>query len=124
MRNKGIREHLPELSPSQVSRPLERLRTHGLNKRVGRTCKYHVTQVGRSVITSGLKIRQRVLLPQLAQMTSWIVPPYPGFLPSLAGYLARTEQNIMAQGLLVVRDCTRKTWPLRGSDRNAKLMSM
>ena len=69
MRNKDIRKHLPVLSPSEVSRHLKRLRPHGLNKRVGRTYKYLVTQIGRSVITSGLKIRQLVLLPQLVQAT-------------------------------------------------------
>ena len=69
MRNKDLRKHLPDMSPGQVSRHNKRLRTHGMIKRVGRTYKYYITKLGRRVITSGVKIRQLVLLPQLAQTT-------------------------------------------------------
>ncbi len=69
MRNKDLRRHLPDMSPGQVSRHLKRLRTHGLIKRIGRTYKYYITKLGRRVVTSGLKIRQLVLLPQLTQTT-------------------------------------------------------
>ena len=55
---------------AQVSRHLKRLRTHGLIKRIGRTYKYYITKLGRRVVSTGLKIRQLVLLPQLAEMTS------------------------------------------------------
>ncbi|HEY1756936.1 MAG TPA: hypothetical protein VGG72_16300 [Bryobacteraceae bacterium] len=47
LQNKTLRHHLPELSSSQVSRLLKRLRTHGLMKKVGRTYKYYVTPFGR-----------------------------------------------------------------------------
>ena len=70
MRNKDLRRHLPDMSPGLVSRHLKRLRTHGLIKRIGHTYKYYITKLGRRVVSSGLKIQQLVLLPQLAQMTS------------------------------------------------------
>ena len=52
-----------------MSRLLKRLRVHGLIKKVGRTYKYYVTAFGKAVITPGLKVRELVIIPQLA-MTS------------------------------------------------------
>jgi len=69
MRNRDIRRLIPELSAGQVSRHLKRLRTHGLIKRVGRTYKYYLTKVGRTVALAGLKIRSLVLLPELRAPT-------------------------------------------------------
>jgi len=66
MRNRDIRRFIPELSAGQVSRHLKRLRTHGLIKRVGRTYKYYLTKVGRTVALAGLKLRSLVLVPNLA----------------------------------------------------------
>ena len=65
-RNKDLRQHLPTLSPAQLSRMLKRLRVHGLIKRVGRTYKYYLTKLGRLVIVTGLKLRENVLIPKLA----------------------------------------------------------
>jgi hypothetical protein len=67
LRNAHIREHLPDKSASQVSRMLRRLRGHGLVKKVGRTYKYYVTAAGRSVMTTGLKLKTMVLIPDLAR---------------------------------------------------------
>jgi hypothetical protein len=67
LRNAHIREHLPDKSASQVSRMLRRLRSHGLIKKIGRTYKYYVTAAGRSVMTTGLKLKTLVLIPQLAR---------------------------------------------------------
>ena len=67
MRNRDIRRHFPQLSPGQVSRRLKRLRTHGLIKRIGHTYKYYLTELGRTVAASGLKIRALTLLPQFAE---------------------------------------------------------
>jgi hypothetical protein len=33
---------------------------------VGRTYKYYVTQFGKDVITTGMKLRELVVIPQLA----------------------------------------------------------
>ena len=64
--NKTLRRHLPELSSGQVSRMLKRLRTHGLLKKIGHTYKYYVTMFGKEVVATALKLRELVILPQLA----------------------------------------------------------
>jgi len=46
---------------------LKRLRVHGLIRKVGRTYKYYLTDLGRTAITTGLKLKNRVLIPQLAR---------------------------------------------------------
>jgi DNA-binding IclR family transcriptional regulator len=58
--------HLPDKNSGQVSRLLKRLRVHGLIKKVGRTYKYYLTQFGKEVVASGLKLRELVVIPQLA----------------------------------------------------------
>ena len=66
LQNKTLRRHLSELSSSQASRLLKRLRTHGLIKKVGHTYKYYVTAFGKEVVTTALKLRELVIIPQLA----------------------------------------------------------
>ena len=48
------------------ARLLRRLRVHGLIKRIGRTYKYYVTDLGRRVLLTGLKLTEMVVIPQLA----------------------------------------------------------
>jgi hypothetical protein len=67
LRNADLRRHLPDRSAGQVSRILKRLRTHGLIKKVGRTYKYYVTALGRTVLAAGLKLENIVLIPDLAR---------------------------------------------------------
>ncbi|MFL6449090.1 MAG: MarR family transcriptional regulator, partial [Bryobacteraceae bacterium] len=55
-----------ELTSNQVSRLLKRLRTHGLVKKVGHTYKYYVTALGKQVVATALKLRDLVIIPQLA----------------------------------------------------------
>src|SRR5262249_21730319 len=66
-RNTDLRKHLPGRSPGQVSRMLKRLWTHDLIKKVGRTYKYYITDLGRTVITMGLKLKELVVIPELAR---------------------------------------------------------
>lgn len=66
-RNAHVRKHMPDRSPGQVSRMLKRLRTHGLIKKIGRTYKYYLTSSGRTLITTGLKLKNIVLIPELAR---------------------------------------------------------
>ena len=66
MRNKDLKKYLQQQSAGQISRTLKRLRTHGLIKRVGRTYKYYLTNLGRRAILTGLKVRTLVVLPELA----------------------------------------------------------
>jgi hypothetical protein len=49
-----------------VSRLLKRLRTHGLVKKVGHTYKYYVTAFGKVVVATALKLRELVIIPELA----------------------------------------------------------
>jgi hypothetical protein len=67
LRNKDLRRRLPELSTAQISRRLKSLRLHRLIKRVGRTYKYYLSELGRRVIITGLKLKELFLIPQLAQ---------------------------------------------------------
>jgi hypothetical protein len=66
MQNKTLRRFLTEKNSGQVSRLLKRLRVHGLIKKVGHTYKYYLTRFGKAVITTGLKLRELVIIPQLA----------------------------------------------------------
>jgi hypothetical protein len=67
-RNATLRERLPvRKSPGQTSRILKRLWSHGLIKKVGGTYKYYVTDLGRSLITTALKVKRLVLIPELAR---------------------------------------------------------
>lgn len=64
--NKSLRAHLREKTSGQVSRLLKRLRLHGLAKKVGHTYRYYLTSLGKHIITTGLKLKNLVLIPQLA----------------------------------------------------------
>ena len=66
LQNKTLRRHTPELNSGQISRALKRLRTHGLIKKIGHTYKYYVTPFGKEVVTTALKLRELVIIPQLA----------------------------------------------------------
>jgi hypothetical protein len=70
MQNKALRRFLPGKNSGQVSRLLKRLRLHGLIKKVGHTYKYYLTQFGKTVITTGLKLRELVIIPHLALSTA------------------------------------------------------
>ena len=70
MQNKTLRRFLPDKNSGQMSRLLKRLRVHGLVKKVGRACKYYLTQFGKTVITTGLKLRELVIIPQFALSTA------------------------------------------------------
>jgi hypothetical protein len=65
MQNKTLRRLMADKTSSQISRLLKRLRLHGLIKKVGRTYKYYLTRFGKQVITTGLKLRELVIIPQL-----------------------------------------------------------
>ena len=66
LQNKTLRRHLPELNSGQTSRLLKRLRSHGLIKKIGHTYKYYVTAFGKEVVTTALKLRELVIIPQFA----------------------------------------------------------
>jgi len=64
--NKNLRQHLSHKNSGQVSRLLKRLRVHGLIKKVGRQYKYYLTEFGRQVVLMALKLREMVIIPELA----------------------------------------------------------
>ena len=64
--NRRLRELLPRLNSGQVSRILKRLRSHGLIKKTSHSYKYYLTAVGRQVIALGLRMKNLLLIPQLA----------------------------------------------------------
>lgn len=67
VRNRDLREHIDGLSTWSASTSLKRLRTHGLIKKVAHTYKYYLTELGRRVVLAGLKLKQLVLIPELAK---------------------------------------------------------
>ena len=64
-RNKNIKPYIPGKSSSQISRVLKRLNLHGLIRKVGKTYKYYVTEFGRQVIITCLKLKNLVIIPSL-----------------------------------------------------------
>ena len=64
LRNRNLVQALGRTSP-QVSRMLKRLRVHGLVKKIGRTYKYYVTELGRRILAAALRLREEVVVPTL-----------------------------------------------------------
>ena len=65
-RNRSLRERLAGFRSSQVSRLLKRLRLHGIIKKVGKTYKYYLTELGRHVAIAGLTLKHLFLVPEFA----------------------------------------------------------
>jgi predicted transcriptional regulator len=65
--NKNLRQHLLHQNSGQITRLLKRLRAHGIIKKVGRRYKYYLTEFGRQVALTALKLREMVIIPQLAR---------------------------------------------------------
>ena len=64
--NKDFRRGFAQKSTSQMCRILKRLRVHGLIKKIAHSHKYHLTALGRLVVALGLKLKELVIIPQLA----------------------------------------------------------
>ena len=65
LRNKNLRFLLGKTT-AQISYALKRLRLHGLIKKIGRTYKYYLTDFGRRVAVTGLKLKELFVIPSLA----------------------------------------------------------
>jgi hypothetical protein len=70
LQNKLIRPFFPDKNTGMVSRILRRLRNHGIIKKVGKTYKYYLTRLGKAVIVTGLRIKQMMVVPELAGLKS------------------------------------------------------
>ena len=66
LQNRTLRDHLSQKNGGQVSRRLKRLRLHGFIKKVGHTYRYYLTHFGKEIIAAALKLKELVLIPQLA----------------------------------------------------------
>jgi len=64
--NKNIRQFWDSKNTGQISRILKRLHVHGLIKKVAHTYKYYLSKFGQQVITMGLKLKEMVIIPNLA----------------------------------------------------------
>lgn len=64
--NRRLRELLPQFNSGQISRLLKRLRNHGIIKKAHRSYKYYLTATGRQVVALGLKLKNLVIVPELA----------------------------------------------------------
>lgn len=64
--NKMIRLVLKDKTGPQVSRILKRMRLHGVIRKVGKTYKYYLTNLGRKTLLMALRLRELVVIPSLA----------------------------------------------------------
>jgi len=69
VQNRLLRRVLTGKSGSQISRMLKRLRLHGLIKKIHGSYRYYLTRLGKTVITTALKLKTLVVIPSLAQPT-------------------------------------------------------
>lgn len=65
MQGKNIREHLPGITPSAMTRIFKRLTVHGLIEKIPGTYKYLITSLGKEIIAAGLTIKNLILVPAL-----------------------------------------------------------
>jgi len=66
MTNKRLRAILKDKTGPQVSRLIRMLRVHGVLKKIGRTYKYYLTELGRRAVAAALKLQSFVVIPALA----------------------------------------------------------
>jgi hypothetical protein len=66
VQNKALRARFPQYNSGQMSRILRRLRTHGLVKKASHCYKYYLTVLGKQVVALGLKLKELVIIPELA----------------------------------------------------------
>lgn len=65
MQGKNIRDHLPGITPSAMTRIFKRLRLHGLIEKIPGSYKYLITALGKEIIAAGLTVKNMVLVPAL-----------------------------------------------------------
>jgi hypothetical protein len=67
LRAKNLKSVFPDLPPWKISNILSRLKNIGLIKKISNSYKYYVTALGKSVITTGLFLKNQVIIPALAK---------------------------------------------------------
>jgi len=71
--NRALRARCPHYNSGQMSRTLRRLRTHGLIKKAAHCYKYYLTVLGKQAIALGLKLKELVIIPELAAAPSPLI---------------------------------------------------
>ncbi len=66
VQNKALRARFPQYNSGQMSRILRRLRTHGLIKKASHCYKYYLTVPGKQAVALSLKLKELVIIPELA----------------------------------------------------------
>jgi hypothetical protein len=64
--NKALRRQLPGKTSGQLSRLLKRLRLHGITQKIPRSYRYRLSPFGLAVTTLACKLKDLVILPELA----------------------------------------------------------
>ncbi|MEA2021433.1 MAG: MarR family transcriptional regulator [Candidatus Caldatribacteriota bacterium] len=64
--NKTIRKFMPQKSSASISRIIKRLYTHGLIEKINGTYKYYLSELGKAVITTGLRVKNLFVIPELS----------------------------------------------------------
>ena len=67
LRAKNLKTMFPELKAWKISYILKRLKLLGLIKKVAHSYKYYLTSLGKSVITTGLYLKNQIIIPHLSK---------------------------------------------------------
>ena len=67
--NRRMQAVLRDKIGGQIGRILKRLRLHGLLKKIGKTYKYYLTELGHRALLVGLKLKEHLIVPGLAVAT-------------------------------------------------------
>ena len=67
LRAKNLKSEFPCLPPWKISVILSRLKNLGLIRKITNTYRYHITNLGKSVIATGLHLKNQVIVPALAK---------------------------------------------------------
>jgi len=63
--NRLLQSHLPNWSAAKIGRVIKRFHVLKLVKKVGKTYKYYLTDLGKRVLIAALQLKERVVLPAL-----------------------------------------------------------
>jgi hypothetical protein len=63
---KNLKARFPELKSWKISYILKRLKLLGLIKKVSHSYKYYLTSLGKTVITTGLYLKNQIIIPHLS----------------------------------------------------------
>ena len=63
--NKNLKKYLIDMTCSQISRLLKRLRVLGIIRKASHCYRYYLTHLGKRVIAAGLKLKEMFLIPEL-----------------------------------------------------------